>query len=79
MPYIPPEAREGAAPGTSDPGVLTYLIYRLCLDALPESPRYRDLHAVVGALEAAKLEFYRRHVAPYEDRKIAENGDVQRG
>lgn len=29
-----------------------------------------------GAIECAKLEFYRRVAAPYEDKKIAENGDV---
>ena len=28
------------------------------------------------AFEAAKLEYYRRVMAPYEDRKIEENGDV---
>ncbi len=33
-------------------------------------------NAVVGALECAKLELYRRMVAPYENGKIAENGDV---
>jgi len=31
---------------------------------------------VLGALECAKLEFYRRLVAVYEDVKIRENGDV---
>jgi len=30
----------------------------------------------IGALECAKLELYRRVAAPYEDTKIAENGDV---
>jgi hypothetical protein len=79
MPYIRPEARASARPDTSDVGGLTYLLYKLCLDALPEAPRYRDFHAVVGALEAAKLEFYRRHVVPYEDVKIRENGDVAKG
>lgn len=29
-----------------------------------------------GAIEAAKLEFYRRVVAPYEDQKLLDNGDV---
>jgi len=79
MPYIAPELRATAQPDTADPGGLTYLLYRLCLDALPAEPRYRDYHAVIGALEAAKLEFYRRQVAPYEDSKIAENGDVTKG
>jgi hypothetical protein len=31
---------------------------------------------VVGALDGAKAEFQRRVVAPYEDKKIRENGDV---
>lgn len=38
--------------------------------------RYEHLNAVVGALDSAKAEFQRRVVAPYEDQKIAENGDV---
>ena len=39
-------------------------------------PDYAAHNAVLGAMEAAKLEYYRRVVAPYEDTKIAENGDV---
>jgi hypothetical protein len=31
---------------------------------------------VIGALECCKLELYRRMVAPYENTKIKENGDV---
>jgi len=31
---------------------------------------------VLGALEGAKQEFYRRKVVQYEENKIAENGDV---
>ncbi len=38
--------------------------------------RYQQINDVLGALEGAKLEFYRRIVAPYEDQKIKENGDV---
>lgn len=37
---------------------------------------YAKINEVIGALECAKLEVYRRVAAPYEDRKIAENGDV---
>jgi hypothetical protein len=79
MPYIRPEDRGRSEPTTADVGHLTFLFYRLALDALPASPRYADLHAVLGAMEAAKLEFYRRIVSPYEDGKIAEHGDVERG
>ena len=38
--------------------------------------RYQDYNDAIGALEGAKLELYRRHIAPYEDKKITENGDV---
>jgi len=37
---------------------------------------YQAVNDVIGALEGAKLEFYRRVAAPYEDTKIQENGDV---
>tara|TARA_Y100000296_G_C5178378_1_gene261563 strand:+ start:2143 stop:2556 length:414 start_codon:yes stop_codon:yes gene_type:complete len=36
-----------------------------------------DLKArILGAVECAKLELYRRAVVPYEKKKIKENGDV---
>lgn len=37
---------------------------------------YTTLNEAIGVLECAKLELYRRVVADYEDRKIAENGDL---
>jgi len=37
---------------------------------------YTTINDVLGALEGAKLEFYRRVVVPYEDEKREENGDV---
>ena len=37
---------------------------------------YTNMNEVVGVLECAKLELYRRMTAPYEDTKIEENGDV---
>jgi hypothetical protein len=38
--------------------------------------KYATLNDCLGALEGAKLEFFRRVVAPYEDKKIEENGDL---
>ena len=38
--------------------------------------RYQTLNDIMGALEGAKLEMYRRMAAPYEDTKIEHNGDV---
>lgn len=37
---------------------------------------YQSINDIVGALECAKLEFSRRIVTPFENAKIAENGDV---
>jgi hypothetical protein len=37
---------------------------------------YQTYNDIIGALEGCKLELYRRMVAPYEDVKIKENGDV---
>lgn len=75
MPYVPTEARDKEAT-TKDVGLLTYHLYQLCVDALPSKPRYSDYAALIGALESTKLELYRAHVGPYEEKKRAENGDV---
>ena len=40
------------------------------------TPKYFNYNRAIGVLEAIKQEFYRRVVAPYEDIKIEENGDV---
>lgn len=85
MPYISPEARDEFAPileaiqkteiGT--PGNLNFLITNLCKKFLSEQRESYDRHnSIVGVLDSAKMEWYRRRVAPYEDKKIAENGDV---
>jgi len=81
MPYVKRTERArldgGGAPET--PGDLNYLITRQ-VDAYlaRKGVNYANLNEVIGVLECAKLELYRRLVASYEDRKIAdpENGDV---
>lgn len=55
-------------------GELNYVITRLLKESYPL--RYFNLNRAVGVLECAKLEYYRRVVAPYEDVKIRESGDV---
>ena len=37
---------------------------------------YTLLNEIMGVLESAKQEFYRRMVVPYEDEKKEQNGDV---
>lgn len=80
MPYIDPEARARLAKGErpETPGELNYAVTRLVDQYLADRGglRYAHLNEVVGVLECAKLELYRRLAAPYEDGKIAEAGDV---
>ncbi len=85
MPYIKQEDRNRFNAFTrsideleiKSPGELNYLITVLThryLNMKPES--YQMYNDAIGALEGAKLELYRRHVAAYENEKIKENGDV---
>jgi hypothetical protein len=57
-------------------GELNFQITCLAKRFLGDKPNYAKFNEVVGVLECAKLELYRRMVAPYEDTKITENGDV---
>lgn len=82
MPYIKPERRDAILAGAKpqDPGELNFAI-TVQVDRYLEDKggiRYGHLNEVIGALDCAKLELYRRIAAPYEDKKIAENGDVYR-
>jgi wyosine [tRNA(Phe)-imidazoG37] synthetase (radical SAM superfamily) len=57
-------------------GELNYVITRILHHKFRRSPSYDTAQNLIGTLEAVKLEFYRRIVAPYEDEKIEENGDL---
>lgn len=82
MPYVDWTARDNIDAGETpfDVGSLTYKLTKDCLDYLLDVddyvPRFSDYAEVLGALEATKLEMYRRAVAPYENGKVAENGDL---
>jgi hypothetical protein len=78
MPYIKQEDRIPVAEvHPINAGELNYAITKLCIGYLGRmSPNYGVYNAIVGALECAKQEFYRRSLVPYEDKKIEENGDV---
>lgn len=58
------------------PGRLNYAITRLLLVLYHDRKTYSAYNEIVGVLECVKQEFYRRAVAPYEDQKAKENGDV---
>lgn len=81
MPYIKKDRRDaldnvqGEFP--DNVGELNYKITDLIQDYyIYHGKGYARVNDVLGALEGAKLEFYRRVAAPYEDKKIEENGDV---
>lgn len=57
-------------------GEINYVVTTLLDKILGPAPRYEDYNRVLGVLEAAKLELYRRRVTPYEDGKCREQGDV---
>ena len=76
MPYIKPE-RRGQITVPETAGELNFIITKLCIAYLNKNKlNYAKINDVIGALEGAKLEFYRRVVSKYEDGKITENGDV---
>jgi hypothetical protein len=79
MPYIKESARYDLDLGDRSPesaGELNYAITQICRRYWAGAPNYQAINDIVGALEGAKLEFYRRVAAKYEDQKIEENGDV---
>lgn len=53
--------------------VLTCILHR---HIEQQGGNYTAINGAIGAAHCAILELYRRVAAPYEDRKIAENGDV---
>lgn len=79
MPYIDKENRTKLELQVKEPltaGELNFLITTIIRDYYNDNPCYQSINNIVGALEGAKLEFYRRVAAPYEDTKIIQNGDV---
>lgn len=77
MPYIKQEDREEAPVAPTTPGELNYVITLRVDEYLRgKGVSYTSLNEVIGVLECAKLELYRRIAAPYEDQKKHDNGDV---
>lgn len=77
MPYIKQTDRERLVMGfPMTPGELNYDLTRQVVRYLGKEPNYAKFNEVVGVLECIKQELYRRMIAPYEDKKKAENGDV---
>lgn len=90
MPYVSEERRKEMArdvqlnadyymniPELKTVGDLNYWLTHTVEDYRQyHSDSYATFNDIIGALECAKLEFQRRVLAPYEDHKCSENGDV---
>ncbi len=83
MPYISQERRNALAfqGFTKQPvataGELNYVITMLLREYWElHEQNYQTINDIAGALEGAKLEFYRRIAVPYEEKKKVLNGDV---
>lgn len=81
MPYIEADDRDALEPKSkAEPtktGELNYQITMLLVNYTQKHGlSYGTVNDVLGALEGAKLEYYRRVAVPYEQRKFSENGDV---
>ena len=87
MPYIKKEKRSiykdeieslvkklESQPLTEQDGDLNYIVTSIMKKLY--TPKYFNYNRALGVIEAIKQEYYRRVVAPYEDEKIKENGDV---
>lgn len=82
MPYVTSSERKRLDPlisplleAITSRGELNYCITALVAGCV-SSHTYSGLEAAIGTLECVKQEFYRRVLAPYEERKRDENGDV---
>jgi len=89
MPFVKQERRQPLLDGTLAPaevGDLCFLEYKPLMDAWRKEPRWTTIHNEAKRIfginddQAAKLlaffEFYIRHGHAYENKKIAENGDL---
>lgn len=64
--------------GPITPGDLNFLLTSILDNRMQElgGINYDNINSAIGVIECVKLELYRRRAAPYEDKKIKENGDV---
>ena len=81
MPYVEAKQRTRLLnnfPGAPEtPGELNFMLSYICREYMRKKQRrYSTFNDIIGALDAAKLEFYRRVVGPYENKAIKRNGDI---
>jgi|11BtaG_2_1085332.scaffolds.fasta_scaffold12587_3 hypothetical protein len=80
MPYIPQSEKNQVDSHNliSTAGQFNYALNQLIANFIDQNDfNYQTANDIVGAMECAKMELYRRLISPYEDKKISENGDVK--
>lgn len=90
MPYIKKKGRKEINPkldplirkldtrtakGQLNSGYVVYVIYKILKDIYGPG-NFEIKSNALKILDSAGKEYYRRVMAPYEDRKIKENGDI---
>jgi len=79
MPYISSgrERLQRDPWSASNPAELSYVITKLLTRYIDDMTLcFATINECIGVLECAKLELYRRIAAPYENKKMGQNGDV---
>lgn len=80
MPYIPKSEKNKVNDENliATAGQLNYALNQLVNSYIEQNNfNYQTANDIIGAMECAKMELYRRLIAPYEDAKILQNGDVK--
>jgi hypothetical protein len=57
-------------------GDLTFILSSIVTQAFRQNKKYETAAMLLGTLSAVSQELYRREIAPYENGKIIENGDI---
>jgi hypothetical protein len=83
MPYLSEEARTrlierlDADGNAMSPAELNFVLCAFMLTYWEDlGPSYQALNDIIGAMDLAKAEFWRRVVVPYEAEKCDINGDI---
>lgn len=58
------------------PGDINFVISTIIWTIFNMYKSYTTANMLMGVLQSVQTEFYRRAVAPYEDEKLQENGDL---
>ncbi|MFW6242766.1 MAG: DUF6899 family protein [bacterium] len=57
---------------------INYCITKLCILFIKKfGKNYKNLSECISSMECAKNEFYRKQIAPYENLKERENGEIE--